>query len=165
MAGTSFQSTDCIPSALRLGDVLTEPLYERPRGAREPLLLLAAGHRIESEQQLRLLRDAGYPVAFPTEGIRPPQPVGPEAGAAPPLPSPMPAPAAAFATSVEAAEAVREAVTNAVRQLMECARTGTVPDLKVLEQVSGDLVSAMAAAPCPVATLTYLRQCDDYTIE
>jgi len=143
--------------------VLTEPLYGRPPGAREPMLLLAAGHRIESARQLRLLRDAGYLVLFPTEAIPGPEPVDREAAASPP--AALPAPAAAFATGVQAAESVREAITSAVRQLMEAARAGTAPDVEVLEEVSAALVADTASAPYAVSALTYLRQCDDYTVE
>src|SRR5829696_432546 len=50
---------------LRIGDVLDEALYGQPAGARQPTLLLAAGHRIESVVQLRRLQEAGFPVDMP----------------------------------------------------------------------------------------------------
>src|SRR5437764_10773458 len=52
---------------LRLGDILDEPLYGQPPGAPEPVLLLAAGRRIESLLQLQRLRDAGFRVDLPVE--------------------------------------------------------------------------------------------------
>src|SRR6266540_4823385 len=65
------------PDLLRLGDILDEPLYGQPPGAPEPVLLLAAGRRIESLLQLRRLRDAGFRVDLPAE-----QPAGRRAAAA-----------------------------------------------------------------------------------
>ena len=114
---------------------------------------------------VRRLREAGYPVAFPEEAKRLPRPSDAAAAPAAPPPSPAPALAAEFAPEVEAATQVREAVTGAVRQLMECARTGAAPDLTMLLEVSDTLVAAVTAAPYVVAALTYLRQCDDYTVE
>src|SRR5207302_1766387 len=66
---------------------------------------------------------------------------------------------------VEAAEAIRQHATDAVRRLMECARTGAMPDVRKLEEISSTLVAETAAAPYAMAALTYLRQCDDYTVE
>ena len=52
---------------LRIGDVLKESIYRRTSGGGPPVLLLAAGHRIDSELQLRQLRDEGHAVALPGE--------------------------------------------------------------------------------------------------
>ena len=53
--------------ALQIGDLLDHPVYTRPRGGAGPLLLLAAGQRIESELQLSQLRAEGFAVLFPGE--------------------------------------------------------------------------------------------------
>jgi HD-GYP domain-containing protein (c-di-GMP phosphodiesterase class II) len=156
----------------RLGDVLSEAVYGQPHGARVPTLLLAAGQRIETERQLRLLREAGYRVLLPSESARSTEH------------SPHVAQATAisdvseaitdvgftqfqpqFAHRLEAATQVRQAATRAASDLMGRIWTGVPPDMKAMQEASSTLVSEVTADPQAVAALVFLLQCDDYTVE
>jgi HD-GYP domain-containing protein (c-di-GMP phosphodiesterase class II) len=162
---------------LHIGDLLQESLYGRPAGARTPVLLLAAGHRIESELQLQRLREAGFTVvlpseldtAFPTERrVDPSDSTSPSPSAKQPTAVPVfsaAAPDQELSWRLEAAAQVRKAATDAVRQLIDRVQDGAAPDMDALQQASVTLVSKVAADPLAHAALTCLRQCDDYTIE
>lgn len=150
---------------LRIGDVLDEALYGQPHGAREPMLLLAAGHRIESMAQLRRLQEAGFLVDLPiTEGPSPPE--APEdRTSAPSSSSASPSLRAAIQERAAAAVRVREVISGATRELMGRVRTGADPNIEALEAAGSALVNEVSADAGTIAALTHLRRCDDYTVE
>jgi putative nucleotidyltransferase with HDIG domain len=155
---------------LRIGDVLREPVYRRPVGGR-PLLLLAAGHRIETELQLRQLRDEGYTVALPGEVIpahpaaksnsAPAASESPESQRPPELAALPPE----ISEQVVKASQVRQAITDASRALIGRVRAGAVLELGEMQRASSALLSEVRENTVAVVALTYLCQCDDYTIE
>lgn len=159
---------------LRMGDVLQEPLYRRRSGAGEPVLLLAAGHRIQSELQLRQLRAEGYAVALPGESGRAGKPslstpaAGPvEAGAEPEAEGDAAGEelAASFSQRLEVAARVRQMVTEATRGLMGRVQAGAKLEIESLEQASSSLLTEVGSDAGAVVTLTFLQSCDDYTVE
>lgn len=217
--GQAGRSTDL----LKIGDLLGESVYRQPPGAAAPVLLLAAGQRIETALQLRQLREAGHPVALPLGSdlreasdcrrhplvdSEPPDtrggtPTGGDSRGAPPrtlgrwwsrpasdskqgsCTDPglkMPAAAATpvsecatirfpaqlpneFSERMMAAVQVQQAVTSAARELLGRVRTGTAPDMDALQQAGSTLVSQVTEDVHAVAALTFLHQCDDYTIQ
>lgn len=142
---------------LRLGDRLTAPVFGSLRPGSPPVLLLAAGHRIETLQQLQMLRDVGFAVLLPTE----------EAAARP---------AAASATGhtpqtrdfegrLDCAMQIRRAVKDAANHLYSSVLEGETPDFSRLVDASAQVASEVTIDPHAFATLTFLRMCDDYTVE
>lgn len=159
---------------LRIGDVLKEALYRRPSGAAGRVLLLAAGHRIESELQLRQLRDEGYPVALPGEvslsgataaGSARTSSSGGQAGLSRAAGMKLGELPSEFAERLEVAARVRHVVTDATRDLIGRVRTGTALEIDVLRQAGAVLLSEIAGDESALTTLSYLHQCDDYTVE
>lgn len=152
---------------LRIGDVLDEALYGRPPGARQPMLLLAAGHRITSVAQLRRLQEAGFSVELP-ESISSTQ--APESG---PLASPVLSTVASLRTAIqeraEAAARVRQVIADATRDLLGRVRAAPgaslSPNIEALEAAGSALVSEVTTDANTIAALTHLRRCDDYTVE
>jgi HD-GYP domain-containing protein (c-di-GMP phosphodiesterase class II) len=150
---------------LRIGDVLDEALYGQPPGARQPTLLLAAGHRIESVVQLRRLQEAGFPVDMPrAEAPLAPEPAESDTSSTSRTGSP-PSVRAAIQERSEAAMRVRQVITGAAREMMERIREGVAPDIDALESVGCALVSEVRVDAGTLAALTHLRRCDDYTVE
>jgi putative nucleotidyltransferase with HDIG domain len=145
---------------LRIGDRLDTPVYWQPAGSRGPLLLMAAGQRIESEQQLRRLREAGYSVELPAESsesvatVLIPEPV-----------RPIEIDGFSFRRRLTEAQELRQSVFRAAATLIERLSAGIAPDLEVLKGAGLQLARAVSADPHAMATLTHLRQCDDYTVE
>jgi HD-GYP domain-containing protein (c-di-GMP phosphodiesterase class II) len=174
VASTSSRQQGGGRGILRIGDILTEPLYRRRIGNGPPMLLLAAGHRIESELQLRQLRDEGYAVSLPGEpslsGRSTSAQVAAGTAAAPAqssraarlaleeLPS-------EFAERMDAAARVRHVVTAATRELIGRVRAGAPLDVDVLRQASSSLLAEVTGDASAITTLTYLHACDDYTVE
>jgi putative nucleotidyltransferase with HDIG domain len=155
---------------LRIGDVLDEPLYGQPPGAREPVLLLAAGHRIASVGQLRRLQAAGFPVDLPrvdlprVEGPFPPD-LQEARRSATSSTSATPSLRAAIRERTEAALRVREVISGAARELLGRVRSGAAPNIEALEAAGSALVSEVSTDAGTIAALTHLRRCDDYTVE
>lgn len=150
---------------LRIGDVLPEPLYGRPPGARQPVLLLAAGHRIESVAQLRRLQEAGFsvdlPLAAASSALQSPES---DTSSASRTGSP-PSLRAAIQERAEAAARVRQVISGATRELMGRVREGGRPNIAALEAAGSALVSEVTGDAGTISALTHLRRCDDYTVE
>lgn len=157
----SVQGRD-IPEVIRLGDILRNPIYGKPAGSSRPVLLLAAGQRIETVQQLQRLQDAGFRVSMPgaTDSSGDAGPNETEAKA--PRRAVVPA---GFAQRLEAAQQLRSTMGSAVVKLLQVLECGGKPDLRELVSTSTLLVREVAADPYAVAALTHLRQYDDYTAE
>ena len=149
----------------RIGDVLKEPVYRRQTG-RSPVLLLAAGHRIESELQLRQLRDEGYSVALPSEAVASSRPPSATPGPINPQPAGDDSdPGIEFSRRVESAYRVHETVVDAIREVLVRVGAGGAIPLERMEQASADLLAQVRSDTSAVVALTYLRRCDDYTVE
>jgi len=144
---------------LRIGDRLDAPVYWRPAGSRGPVLLMAAGQRIDSEQQLRRLREAGYSVELPSE---------PEASAAtvlvPEPVRPVEIGGLSFRRRLNEAQELRQSVFRAAATLIDRLSAGITPDMDALKRAGLQLARAVSADPHAMATLTHLQQCDDYTV-
>jgi putative nucleotidyltransferase with HDIG domain len=151
-----------IPEVLKIGDVLRKPVYGRPLGATNPVLLLAQGQTIETIQQLQRLREAGFAVSMPHEAERK-RGDHDRASAEPPKKQAVIPPN--FAQRLDTAQHVRSALGTAVRGLFGLVSTGLTPDLREVLSASTLLATEVAADPQAVAALTHLRQCDDYTVE
>ncbi|MBI3911614.1 MAG: HD domain-containing protein [Armatimonadetes bacterium] len=144
---------------LRIGDALSRPVYGRPDGASARVLLLAAGQRIESELQLRRLREAGFAVQLPSEERSPNDPALPPADPSPPAASAM------FTQRLEAGQRLRQTVIEAAGDITRRVASGAAPDIPNLLSASSVLAAEVAADPYAVATVAHLQQCDDYTVE
>jgi cyclic di-GMP phosphodiesterase len=167
----SSQSFKTKTDLLQLGDVVGESFYGQLLGAGQPVLLLAAGQSIDSEHQLRRLREAGYSVRLacempPVFGAGSATPADAAAGLSVPPARPFATPLdPAFARRVEAAARVHDVVTGAVRDLARRVYKREPMDMEAMLAASSTLVSEVSADPHAIATLTFLRRCDDYTIE
>src|SRR4051794_36193349 len=149
---------------LRLGDILDEPLYGQPPGASEPVLLLAAGRRIESLLQLQRLRDAGFRVDLPMEQPASRRAAEAEADSKATGPSLISPAHDTINRRVESATRVREGIHSAARDLIERVRAGAAPDVEALVGASYALVSEASSEATTLVALTHLHQCDDYTV-
>jgi HD-GYP domain-containing protein (c-di-GMP phosphodiesterase class II) len=172
VAAISSQAYKTKTDLLQLGDVVSEPFYGQLRGASQPVLLLAAGQSIDSEAQLRRLREAGYAVrlssempsasaASPASHTPPDAPVGSSLSARA-VETPL---EAEFGHRVEIASRVREVVTDAVRDLARRVFKREELDLQAMLDASSALVSEVSADAHAITALTFLRRCDDYTVE
>ena len=159
LVSTIASHTDGRQRALRLGDVLDRSLFSRNGGGAAPLLLLARGQQIETVAQLEQLRQAGYRVEFP-EGSRPSRggtaesQRGKRGGDA----------EEQFQHRTFVANRVREAIILATRSLMRRVSAGDSPAVAELLPACSSLTEQVAADPYALAALTYLTDCDDYTI-
>ena len=168
MASTNARQQADERDVLRIGDILKQSVYRRPRGAGLPVLLLAAGHRIESELQLRQLRDEGYAVALPGEPSSEVAPTAATSGragrgrAAGLQPADLPP---QVAERMAVASRVRSIVTGAIQELIGRLRAGAALEIQVLQRASSALLSEVSGGESAIVTLTYLHACDDYTVE
>jgi putative nucleotidyltransferase with HDIG domain len=119
---------------------------------------MAAGQRIESAQQLRRLREAGYAVELPDEGASSPGTLA----VTPLLRTPEPGGLSFRERMVEARES-RQSVMLAAGTLIQRLAAGAAADFDVLRSASGQLARAVAGDPHAMATLTHLDPCDEYT--
>jgi HD-GYP domain-containing protein (c-di-GMP phosphodiesterase class II) len=133
------------------------------------VLLLAAGQSVASERQLRRLREAAVTPPPPPRPATPPPDLLSETVAAEPLPTIAEehevTSHALFRPRIERALSLRRYVTEATDGLLRRVATGGPPDMPELVSVSSRMAGEVAADPYAIATLTHLRQCDDYTIE
>lgn len=153
-----------IPAVLRIGDELRKPVYGKPLGSSTPVLLLAAGQRIETIAQLQRLREAGFEVSLPNEQLR----EKPQREKADEAQEPVKKAAAippSFAQRLETAQHLRTTLGSAVKALLSLVNCGLGPDLRELVSSSALLANEVATDPYAVAALTHLRNCDDYTVE
>ncbi|HEY3283894.1 MAG TPA: HD-GYP domain-containing protein [Armatimonadota bacterium] len=141
---------------LKIGDVLAESLYGWLPGAQAPVLLMAAGQRIETAAQLRRLREGGYSVDLPEE---------PDLFTATVKRAPTSTAHAEFQQRLQAAAKVHTVAVQACRDLIERVRVGHLPERAILENASEMLVNQVIQDPLAMTALTYLHRCDDYTIE
>src|SRR5438046_3201168 len=145
----------------RIGDVVTSAVYGRPEGASVPMLLLAAGQRIESEYQLRRLREAGFAVSStPARDEERSERDGRSL-----TPSSSRSSETTFTQRLEAAQQLRRALTVATRELLAKVDAGMTPDIRGLLSTSSLLTAEVASDPYAIVALTHLRQCDEYTVE
>ncbi|HEY3283336.1 MAG TPA: HD-GYP domain-containing protein [Armatimonadota bacterium] len=142
--------------------MLDEALYGDCRGGTGPVLLMAAGQRIDTALQLRRLKDAGYSVEMPS--MYPRQTVtasdaaragfGPEDG-----------PHREFSSRLRQAIETREALVSTAKSLFRRVQEGALPDMGAIEDATGKLACEVASDPQAHTALTYLLRCDDYTVE
>ena len=143
----------------RIGDLLQTSVYAQGSES-GPLLLLAAGQRIETTAQLHKLKEAGFAVDFSsarririTTGAR-----NRTSGSAAVRAQDE------FQNRLQSAQRVRRQVIQATADLMARLIAGHQPDTAALLSVSADLAANVAAEPYAAVALTHLIRCDDYTI-
>jgi putative nucleotidyltransferase with HDIG domain len=146
-------------AVFRLGDTLSTPVYDRIRGGDNPVLLLAAGQRIDTEHQLLTLREAGIPVLLPSEQLQLITVQDNEPAALRPDLS------ADFEQRIEYCLRLKHAVNEATRELHARISVGEAPEFNPIMSASTVVANEVSADPQAFAALTYLRGCDDYTVE
>ncbi len=143
---------------LRLGDRLIAPVYGGLSLGAPPEVILAAGQSIETLEQLDMLRSLGYSVVLPDEDEDAPSaPTG--------IPDPTPNAGSDFENRVECGSRIRLVVMDASRDLYSRLLEGHRPDYDRLIEVSVEVANEVTADPHAYAALTFLRMCDDYTVE
>ena len=146
---------------LRVGDTVRRPIYGRRRGVPEPVLLLAAGQRIESAEQLRQLRAEGL-------GIRTPAEAAYTVPSASVLPASQTLPArddAALGRQSERTRRLHASIVGAGRELLQRLGSGAILSRAGNDLCRRNVARELADDPAAVVTMTYLKQCDDYTVE
>jgi putative nucleotidyltransferase with HDIG domain len=142
----------------QIGDRLKSPVYGRLHEDAEPVLLLAAGKRIETEHQLHMLQEAGFTVILSAKRNRPQKLTATTKNA-------RPSPNAAFDQRIEYCMKLRRTVNDATRVLNLQISGGDQPHFDAMFGMSETVVNEVAADPQAFAALTHLRGCDEYTVE
>ena len=143
----------------RLGDMLDRHVYGGE--GIESVLLLAAGQRIDSLAQLRMLQEAGFEVDFSQSGKPPPS----KADGLKRSADSAQRSREEFQQRLLVASKVRQQVSRAASALLAKVRAGGAPDAADLLPAGAELAAQVTSDPYTVASLTHLGRCDEYTLE
>ena len=141
-----------------MGDVLNTHVYSDSDGP--AVLLLAAGQRIDSPAQLRILKDAGFAVDFTAPSKSAPGAPAVKTTADSGLRAQQ-----EFESRTQSAQRVRAGVTKAAGKLRERLRSGQEPEFENLLPASAELAANVVSDPYAAAAITYLTECHDYIVE
>ena len=140
----------------KLGDRLPANVYGRLSEGGRPMLLLAAGKKIETEHQLQILHEAGFTVIWT---------LGKQKGVTKAKQVEKPGPTASFGDRLEYGMKLRRTINDAIKDLNGRIHAGESPQFTSMLALSEMVANDVASDPQAFSAIAYLSRCDDYTVE